>query len=52
MDVTGDLNGYPVTCDWCKLRLASYSAYKIQMTAHDPLDYNWACEECYAKAWS
>jgi hypothetical protein len=50
-DRTGEPNGYPVKCDWCDKQLVSYAGYKVQMAAHDPTDYNWACEPCYDKAW-
>ena len=50
-DRTGEPNLKPVDCDWCKIRLASYEALRVQMSAHDPLDYNWACPKCYEKAW-
>jgi hypothetical protein len=51
-DKTRQPNGYPVDCSWCGVRLASYAGFRVQMAAHDPLDYNWACEPCYEKAWS
>jgi len=50
-DRTGEPNGYPVKCDWCDIQLVSYAGYRVQMAAHDPLDYNWACLKCYEKAW-
>ena len=50
-DRTGEPNGHPVRCDWCDIQLVSYAAYKEQMAANDPLDYNWECEKCYEKAW-
>lgn len=51
-DRTGEANRYPVTCDWCNVQLISYAAFRVQMAEHDPLDYNWACVECYEKAWA
>lgn len=51
MDVTGEPNKYPVKCDWCGVDLISYAASKVQMNETDTSDYNWACVECYKKAW-
>jgi RNase P subunit RPR2 len=48
-DRTGEPNSRPVTCDWCGIRLVSYAGVRIQMAEHDPLDYNWACDDCYEK---
>lgn len=50
-DRTGEPNKWPVKCDWCGIQLISYQGYKVQMTADDPLDYNWACLKHYEGAW-
>ena len=50
-DRTGEPNKSPVKCDWCDIQLISYQGYRVQMAAHDPMDYNWACVKCYDKAW-
>lgn len=50
-DRTGEPNKHPVKCDWCGIDLVSYAGYKVQMAAHDPLDYNWACLKHYEEIW-
>ena len=51
IDRTGEANLKPVKCDWCNIDLVSYAGFRVQMAADDPLDYNWACQTCYEKAW-
>ncbi len=50
--LTGEPNKHPVKCDWCGIDLVSYAGYRVQMHEEDPLDYNWACQEHYEKAWA
>lgn len=50
-DRTGERNTHPVKCDWCQIPVISFEAQKVQMAAHDPYDYNWACKSCYKKVW-
>jgi hypothetical protein len=52
IDRTGEPNKHPVNCDWCGVDLVSYAGYRVQMHEEDPLDYNWACQEHYEKAWT
>jgi RNase P subunit RPR2 len=51
LEFSGTRNQRPVICAWCDKQLISYQGRKVVLNENDALDYDWACQECYEKAY-